>query len=121
MAAAERALGAGAVSSSASTAGTASPIEGVTGTTAAGSTLSGGVAGGANAGPTAGGTLPPPPGQSRATSTNGLPPASILRADLKLRAQNAKLVASHQLTKAEAIRREEHLIPRAKYPAFYGK
>jgi hypothetical protein len=47
-------------------------------------------------------------------------PTSLLQADLTLRAANAKLINAHRLTPAQAHSREEHLIPRAKYPAFYG-
>lgn len=49
----------------------------------------------------------------------GLPP-SLLRADLNLRRQNAVDVAAGRETVKQAHTREEALIPRAKYPAFYA-
>lgn len=79
------------------------------------------VASAGNPGPTAGGKTALAPSAIRLpTSTHGLPPASLLRADLQLRAQSRRLIGEHKLTPSQAIAREEHLIPRSKYPAFYA-
>jgi len=79
---------------------------------------------GANAGPSAGGTLPPAPGSITlpATSPNtwkGVP-KPLLEKVLKVAERNARLVKAGKLTEAAAARAEEALVPRNQYPAFYG-
>lgn len=75
--------------------------------------------------PAAGGTDAPAPGSlttagpARPTSSLGVP-VSRLKAVLRLRAEDRPLVAKGLLSNEQFTRAEEHLVPRAKYPKFYG-
>lgn len=82
-------------------------------------------ASGAEAGPPSSAPAPPPASAAiaavkKANTLSSLPPPSLLKADLKLRAAARKLVAAGKETAGQAVAREEALIPRGKYPAFYG-
>jgi hypothetical protein len=66
------------------------------------------------------GKTAPPPSVAGSHIPGRLPPASLLRADLALRARSRKLVREHKITPAQAHTREETLIPRSQYPAFYS-
>jgi hypothetical protein len=59
--------------------------------------------------------LPPP------LTSGGMPSGPLLEADLKLKAATGRLIAAHKLTGAQARKREERLIPRSRYPAFYHR
>ncbi len=67
----------------------------------------------------AAGKTAPAPQVAGSEIPSRLPPASLLRADLALRARSRRLLSEHRITAAQAHAREEALIPRSKYPAFY--
>lgn len=85
----------------------------------------GAAAGGGAAAPEpaiAAGAIAPAPSQlSTVKSIRGrIPPAKTLEAVLRLRTANQKLIAAHRLTAAQAVKREERLVPRSVYPGFYS-
>ncbi len=76
---------------------------------------------GAPASSAASGAPAPAPSSIKIPPKNpwGVPPA-LLKQDVALRKQNAALVGAGRESVTQAHRREESLIPRSKYPAFYA-
>lgn len=75
---------------------------------------------GSSAPPQTGQTAPAPQTAAKHAIGARHPSASLLEADIKLRASNRTLIAQHKLTPKQAAAREERLIPRRLYPAWYS-